>query len=95
MLVRCVCKFGGDDCFLSGIHVSHKKEFSNGLKWSAITCIVVSAPVIGRAAQTGAERILGTVTGGFLGFGYARLSLHNHCAHELHRQGSITHLPSS
>ncbi len=53
----------------AGIHVSHKKEFSNGLKWSAITCIVVSAPVIGRAAQTGAERILGTVTGGFLGFG--------------------------
>ena len=30
---------------------------------------VVSAPVIGKVAQTGVERMVGTIVGGWLGYG--------------------------
>lgn len=39
-----------------------------GAKWASITCIVVSAPVIGRVATVSFERALGTVCGGVLGY---------------------------
>ncbi len=39
-----------------------------GAKWASITCIVVSAPVIGRVAQVSFERALGTICGGILGY---------------------------
>ena len=39
-----------------------------GAKWASITCIVVSAPVIGRVATVSFERALGTLCGGVLGY---------------------------
>ena len=35
---------------------------------ASITCIVVSAPVIGRVSKVSFERALGTITGGLLGY---------------------------
>lgn len=32
-------------------------------QWSAITVVIVSAPVVGRVARTGLERILGSILG--------------------------------
>lgn len=39
-----------------------------GSKWASITCIVVSAPVIGRVALVSFERALGTICGGLMGY---------------------------
>ncbi|BDA46028.1 hypothetical protein COCOBI_08-1200 [Coccomyxa sp. Obi] len=51
-----------------GVHTTYARQFSQASKWAAITCVVVNAPVIGKIAQTGAERILGSVAGGTLGY---------------------------
>ncbi|KAK9809523.1 hypothetical protein WJX73_008638 [Symbiochloris irregularis] len=52
-----------------GIHVTYKKPFSQACKWAAITSVVVTLPVIGKVAQTGVERMAGTIVGGWLGYG--------------------------
>jgi hypothetical protein len=44
------------------------KHISMGCKWAAITCVVVTVPLIGKTAQVSLERTIGTVTGGILGF---------------------------
>jgi hypothetical protein len=33
------------------------------LQWSAVTVVIVSAPVVGRVARTGLERMMGTILG--------------------------------
>ncbi|KAL4422455.1 hypothetical protein ABPG75_008652 [Micractinium tetrahymenae] len=38
------------------------------VKWAMITLPVVTMPLLGKTSQVGAERILGTVAGGILGF---------------------------
>ncbi|KAK9806935.1 hypothetical protein WJX72_007993 [[Myrmecia] bisecta] len=53
----------------AGIYDEYPDEIAQAAKWSAITAVVVSAPVIGKVAQTGFERILGTIIGGWLGYG--------------------------
>ncbi|WIA23391.1 hypothetical protein OEZ85_000149 [Tetradesmus obliquus] len=40
-----------------------ESHFAEALQWSAITVVLVSAPVVGRVARTGLERILGTILG--------------------------------
>ena len=37
-------------------------------KWAAITAAIVNQPLIGKATQVGAERVIGTVLGGLCGF---------------------------
>ena len=44
-------------------------NFKQSMNWAAITCIVVTAPLIGKVAQVAADRLLGTVIGGFIGEG--------------------------
>lgn len=38
------------------------------LKWALITLPVVTMPLLGKTSQVGAERVLGTIAGGLLGF---------------------------
>ncbi|CAL5227833.1 g10862 [Coccomyxa viridis] len=52
----------------AAVQSAYARQFSQACKWSAITSLTISAPVIGKVAQTGAERILGTFVGGSLGF---------------------------
>ena len=47
------------------------------LKWAALTCPVVTMPLLGKTAQVGAERLLGTVLGGTLGYVAAAAATHN------------------
>jgi len=52
-----------------GIAVEFADEVAAACKWAAITCIVVNSPLLAKCAQTGAERVAGTVAGGLAGFG--------------------------
>ncbi|GAX76148.1 hypothetical protein CEUSTIGMA_g3592.t1 [Chlamydomonas eustigma] len=49
------------------VYLSDIQEFCS---WGAITSIVVSSPLIGKAAQTGAQRFLGTYVGGSIGIAF-------------------------
>lgn len=51
-----------------GVHDHYAKQWIQSFKWCAITCVVVSAPVIGKVAQVGIERVVGTVIGGWTGY---------------------------
>ncbi|EFJ48876.1 hypothetical protein VOLCADRAFT_90583 [Volvox carteri f. nagariensis] len=42
-------------------------NFRQSCNWAAITCIVVTAPLIGKVAQVAFDRLLGTAVGGFIG----------------------------
>lgn len=46
------------------------------VKWAMITLPVVTMPLLGKTSQVGAERILGTVAGGILGFLAAAAATH-------------------
>lgn len=48
--------------------VPYARNVANASKWAAITCVVVTVPVLGKVTQVGFERTLGTVMGGTLGF---------------------------
>jgi hypothetical protein len=50
------------------------RAFPAFLQWTAITCIVVSAPVIGKSARISCERVVGTLSGGWLAFGFFEAS---------------------
>lgn len=50
------------------MHDHYAKQWIQSFKWCAITCVVVSAPVIGKVAQVGIERVVGTVVGGLTGY---------------------------
>eukprot|EP00891_Asterochloris_glomerata_P007742 jgi/Astpho2/7742/fgenesh1_pg.00116_%23_10_t len=52
---------------ISGLHPRAANQWLQGCKWAAITCVVVTAPVLGKVAQVSLERTLGTVSGGLLG----------------------------
>lgn len=43
-------------------------EVSKSFNWAAITCIVVTAPLIGKASETANYRVVGTISGGLWGF---------------------------
>ncbi|GLC56641.1 hypothetical protein PLESTB_001129800 [Pleodorina starrii] len=48
-------------------YASLASNFRQSCNWAAITCIVVTAPVIGKVAQVAFDRLLGTAVGGFIG----------------------------
>lgn len=49
-------------------HLALSKDVQTIAKWAAITAAIVGAqPLIGKATQVGADRVLGTVLGGFCG----------------------------
>ncbi|KXZ48693.1 hypothetical protein GPECTOR_26g596 [Gonium pectorale] len=48
-------------------HAVLSSNFRQSCNWAAITCIVVTAPVIGKVAQVAFDRLLGTAVGGFIG----------------------------
>jgi len=63
----------GIPCFIGfGVigpeHLAYSAAAQTICKWAAITAAIVAQPLIGKATQVGAERILGTVLGGFCGF---------------------------
>ena len=39
------------------------RTFSGDCTWAAITAAVISAPLVGKTAQTGFQRIVGTILG--------------------------------
>ena len=43
-------------------------EVSKSFNWAAITCVVVTAPLIGKASETANYRVVGTISGGLWGF---------------------------
>ncbi|GFR45688.1 hypothetical protein Agub_g7103 [Astrephomene gubernaculifera] len=43
-------------------------NFRQSCNWAAITCIVVTAPLIGKVAQVAFDRLLGTLVGGLIGY---------------------------
>jgi hypothetical protein len=45
-------------------HYKLWNDFKNSCKWAAITCVVVTVPIIGKVAQVSIERSLGTIIGG-------------------------------
>ncbi|GIL77400.1 hypothetical protein Vretifemale_6863 [Volvox reticuliferus] len=48
-------------------HQVFASNFRQSCNWAAITCIVVTAPLIGKVAQVAFDRLLGTAVGGFIG----------------------------
>ncbi|GAX83155.1 hypothetical protein CEUSTIGMA_g10581.t1 [Chlamydomonas eustigma] len=44
------------------------KELQKSFNWAAITCTVVTAPLIGKVSEVSTYRIIGTVSGGLWGF---------------------------
>ena len=50
-------------CSAAGLHPRAANQWLQGCKWAAITCVVVTAPVLGKVAQVSLERTLGTVSG--------------------------------
>ena len=49
-------------------HISWSNPAQTLCKWAAITAAIVTSPMIGKATQVGAERVLATVFGGVCGF---------------------------
>lgn len=41
----------------------YANDIAKACKWAAITCVVVTVPVLGKVTQVGAERTLGTIIG--------------------------------
>ncbi|KAK9843259.1 hypothetical protein WJX74_009376 [Apatococcus lobatus] len=56
-----------------GLHLDYPRQWTQACKWAAITCIVINAPVLGKVAQTGVERIIGTLVGGICGYAVFRI----------------------
>ncbi|GLI59386.1 hypothetical protein VaNZ11_001252 [Volvox africanus] len=48
-------------------HQVFASNFRQSCNWAAITCIVVTAPLIGKVAQVAFDRLLGTAVGGLIG----------------------------
>ncbi|KAL3144934.1 hypothetical protein ABBQ32_003441 [Trebouxia sp. C0010 RCD-2024] len=68
VLVACVLGYGVVLPRGISIHDHYATQWMQSFKWCAITCVVVSAPVIGKVAQVGIERVVGTVIGGWTGY---------------------------
>ncbi|KAL6760710.1 hypothetical protein V8C86DRAFT_3190339 [Haematococcus lacustris] len=51
-----------------GFPKAYLDELVRSSAWAGVTCIMLTAPLIGRVAQTSTERALGTILGGSLGF---------------------------
>ncbi len=63
----------GDPARLAGAvradpDATHLPEIRQSANWAAITCVVVTAPLIGQVAEVSVFRTVGTILGGAWGF---------------------------
>jgi hypothetical protein len=61
IFLACVAGYSVD------LESANTEWFKAACKWAAITAAIVAQPLLGSAARTGAERVLGTVLGGSVG----------------------------
>lgn len=75
-----LAKTSSRDCSLRLVHASPWPQSELAcwccLQWATITVVLVSAPVVGRVARTGLERMMGTILGEFQGVYIQRTMLH-------------------
>jgi hypothetical protein len=63
VLLPCLVGYG----VIGPEHIKESEDAQVLAKWAAITAAIVAQPLIGKAAQVGADRVLGTVLGGASG----------------------------
>ncbi|KAL6765926.1 Fusaric acid resistance protein-like-domain-containing protein [Haematococcus lacustris] len=49
-------------------HPEYADKIKQSCNWAAITCVVVTAPLIGKVAEVSVYRIIGTIIGGAIGY---------------------------
>eukprot|EP00798_Chlamydomonas_sp_ICE-L_P030402 gene30402-35407_t len=76
-LSSCLIIFGllGHALILQGASSHIVDEIKKASNWAAITCVVVSSPLIGKVAEVSVLRVIGTALGAFVSFSFFTLGI--------------------